>query len=797
MIKRLIFITFLLTASVLNASSLSNAQKLQKSFIWSEKNDSKGSFTVFRKSFEISDIKSVTLNIFADARYILWINGSEVLRGPCRFDPKGPQYDYKEISKHLKKGNNTIAILVMAYGTNGKMMDHSPGLTLLMEINTGSKPQTIQTDETWLWNNNTRYLPAKQSWGFICDRIDARLDDGDWTSPDYNDTRWKKANKIDGSQWGKLIPRQIPLLGEWNVSARMITRKEFPVEIYVEKPAIIELERMAQAYTSFDFEASVGDSILIEFGYTADSTNITGKNKATNIYIAKAGRQQYTRTESYGYRYIKIASKSNRLKLYSVKATDRRYPYKEAGRFECNDAFLNELWKRASLTILMNAEDGYMDCALREKAEWMGDAAVVEYPVSRVLFGYAADGKSVKSDAGLMKNMIRHIAQSQTDSGTFKAHHPSDRWDKHGYIEDYSCLWVQSLRQVYENTGDKQLVDEMWRPLKKQMQWFVNHQSSEGLLLAREFVIFDNPLAYIHCQGATLNAFYYKALVDAAYLANIVSDNEARKMFSARADELYKSFNKNLWLPEKGTYSSGIIDGKQMLPTAHAALLAYYMGIVPDERKKNVETFLLQNFSNSVETAKIKKGETILPEAAFNINTLAKGINMPYTSYWLLDVLYNTGNDSLALNFIRNKWSEMLKIPLPGTLSEGFNNGDLCHNFGAVPAYFLSTKVLGISTLLPLKNKQIQIKPQLSNLTHAEGSVVTELGLIDVSWEKLDGNLKFKLTIPKGITAKVQLPKLSDKSTLTINNKKVAAKSISNYWDFELNEGFNTGEVIK
>jgi hypothetical protein len=139
----------------------------------------------------------------------------------------------------------------------------------------------------------------------------------------------------------------------------------------------------------------------------------------------------------------------------------------------------------------------------------------------------------------------------------------------------------------------------------------------------------------------------------------------------------------------------------------------------------------------------------------------------------------------------------MLKIPLTGTLSEGFNNGDLCHNFGAVPAYFLSTKVLGVSTILPLKNKQIQIKPQLSDLTHAEGSVVTELGVVDVYWDKLGDNLTFKITIPKGITAKVLLPKLAAKSTLVINNKKRQVKSVSNNSVFELSDGFNTGEVIQ
>lgn len=792
--KKLIFIPFILSATYFSAFSQNIAQKLQHSFIWSGSIDTKGSYTVFRKSFNTTTVESATLNIFADVRYTLWINGNEVLRGPCRFDPKGPQYDFTDVTKHLKKGKNTIAALVMSHGSNGKMMDHAPGLTVLLAIKKGGKTQTITTDESWLWNNHTRYMPAKQSWGFICDNIDARLDDGDWTSTVYNDTKWPKAKKIEGSQWGKLIARQIPLPGEWNVPVSLYNGQKFPYEIATGKAVIIELERMIQGYASFYFEAASGDSIITEMGYTADSINLTGKNKATNIYIAKSGSQQYTTSESYGFRYIKITSKNNPVKLNNVKVTDRRYPYVEAGRFECNDAFLNELWTRASLTIRLNAEDGYMDCALREKAEWMGDAAVVEYPISRVMFGYANKGKDIRSDAGLMKNMIRHIAQSQTDSGTLKAHHPSDRWDIHGYIEDYACLWVQSLRQVYDNTGDRQLVQEVWETLKKQMTWFINHQTSSGLLLAREFVIFDNPLAYVHSEGATLNAFYYKALIDASYLAGIVSDKAAEIIYAAKASELYNNYNKNLWLEEKQTYSSGISAGKKLLPTAHAALLALYMGIVPEERRKQVEIFLLDNYNNSGTKTEIKKNRSSLLDPAFNINNKANGIHMPYTSFWLLDVMYNTGNDSLALNFIRTNWAEMMKNKQTGTLSEGPASGDLCHNFGAVPAYFLSTKVLGVSSLLPLKNKQIQIKPQLSGLSHAEGSVVTEHGIVDVYWNKSDGRFKFKITIPKGITANVLLPKLSKNSTLLINNKKVRYTAESNFLAFELSGGYYTGE---
>lgn len=793
--KKIIFIPFFIAVTYLSLSGQNIAQKLQDSFIWSEKNDTKGLYTVFRKSFNLTNIQSASVNIFADARYTLWINGQEVLRGPCRFDPKGPQYDIKDVTQYLKKGKNTLAALVMSHGSNGKMMDHAPGLTLLLTIKNGRKTETITTDESWLWNNHTRYLPAKQVWGYISDHIDARLDDGDWTSTAYHDATWPKAGKTDGAQWGRLTPRQIPLLGEWDFPVSINNGNTFPYAIPAGKSVIIKLERMIQGYASFNFDAASGDTIIAEMGYTADSSNLTGRNKATNLYIAKAGRQDYTTSESYGFRFIKITAKSNPVKLNSVKVTDRRYPYAEAGSFESNDPFLNELWTRASLTIRLNAEDGYMDCALREKAEWMGDAAVVEYPVSRVMFGYASDGKAIRSDAGLMKNMIRHIAQSQTDSGTLKAHHPSDRWDIHGYIEDYACLWVQSLRQVYDNTGDKQLVVEVWETLKKQMNWFSNHQTLSGMLHAREFVIFDNPLAYVYCEGATLNAFYYKALVDASYLAGIVSDEASEKLYASSAAELYKNYNKQLWLEDQQTFSAGISHGKQLLPTAHAALLALYMGIVPDERRPQVEKFLLDNYQNAGIKTEIKKSRSTLLEPAFNTNNKANGIHMPYTSFWLLDVLFNTGHDTLGLNFIRTNWAEMMKNDQTGTLAEGPANGDLCHNFGAVPAYFLSTNVLGVSTLLPLSNKEIQIKPQLGHLLYAQGSVVTEHGVVKVSWDKTGGNWNFKISIPRGIKANVLLPVLSENPTLLINNKKVKLETKSNMLAFELNDGSYTGQV--
>ena len=52
------------------------------------------SFTAFRKQFTLTkQPRTAALHLFADVRYLLWVNGQYVTRGPARFNPKGPEYD--------------------------------------------------------------------------------------------------------------------------------------------------------------------------------------------------------------------------------------------------------------------------------------------------------------------------------------------------------------------------------------------------------------------------------------------------------------------------------------------------------------------------------------------------------------------------------------------------------------------------------------------------------------------------------------------------------------------------------
>lgn len=53
--------------------------------------------------------------IVADSRYVLWVNGTEVRRGPTRGNPRRLQHDLVDLAPHLRVGGNCVAAVVRRY----------------------------------------------------------------------------------------------------------------------------------------------------------------------------------------------------------------------------------------------------------------------------------------------------------------------------------------------------------------------------------------------------------------------------------------------------------------------------------------------------------------------------------------------------------------------------------------------------------------------------------------------------------------------------------------------------------
>ncbi len=805
---------------------------LQKSFIWGSGSDSMLNSTHsvgFRKVIGVKgNGGDARMMIFADSRYVLWINGIYVGRGPCRFDPKGPQYDLLDIRKFIHKGKNTIAVLVIGNVRNDlgnlKIMRHSPGLTALLKIG----EQQFVTDSTWQCSNKVpeQVLSEVWTWSCVLDRVNANTPDFNWQQPSFDDGGWINAAKVAGEAWGPLEPRYIPLLRESDLGSGTILQvkgknatdtalkglpRHLPMKFSAGDEIIIDAGKLSLTYWILKMNAAAGTELI--FTPCQDFVNGEGiiNYNCITKYTAREGAQQYMSTDTYGFRYLKISVENGSFTMDSIRFVSRLYPNIPLARFECSDEFLNRTWQQDSYTSQVLCEDGYVDSA--ERAEWMGDVGMIQYPVSRMVIsgpGYGKD-KIIYSDPRLMHNMLLHTAQSQQPDGRLKAHHPSDRFDLHWYIEDYSCLWVEGLREYYENTADTLFVREMWPVLQKQMKWFLDRRNPSGLITAREFLIhLDNPMRYQVCQGATVNAFIFKALADASWLAGQLGMLADADIYSLEASRLKAAYNKCMWdengksffaavyFPESSeggnlpvlklvpiedpaskirNWSDGNVQwiqkGEKVPPTVQAALVALNRGIVSDEHLEDARMFLLKHC-----------GE----------------LKNPYTYRMLFDELYKYDQDSTdikVLDIIRDRWRSMVSRVSPGTAAEGFETqGYLCHPFGLIPAYVLPSWVLGVRKPEPVWKQTILIEPHPGDLLYAEGVGLTEFGPVPVEWQKEGaGSLIFRFEIPDNTEAVIRLPKQGDKNQLVINGKVTHFTEAGRFIEFRVKDGVYNGSL--
>lgn len=212
---------------------------------------------LFRRRFELpAPAQAAPLQIFADSRYLLYVNGRRVGRGPGRATPAFARVDRYEVAPLLNPGTNVLAVLVHVYGVDTAWYETSRdaaqsifgdgGLYLHASIDCGSTRIELCSDALWrvtecrAWRRDA----PRSGWGqgFIEDS-DARLFPAGWYSPEFDDSHWdparpllREADEADLAKgWGDvepfptLLPREIPPLAERPCgAARMVAMHAVP-----------------------------------------------------------------------------------------------------------------------------------------------------------------------------------------------------------------------------------------------------------------------------------------------------------------------------------------------------------------------------------------------------------------------------------------------------------------------------------------------------------------------------------------------------------------------------------------
>src|SRR5689334_14996124 len=84
--------------------------------------------SLYRRALTLAEVPhEASARLTADSRYVLWVNGREVGRGPARSQPLRLRYDVHDLTPYLVAGDNVIAVLVTYYGEATPFWMPAPG----------------------------------------------------------------------------------------------------------------------------------------------------------------------------------------------------------------------------------------------------------------------------------------------------------------------------------------------------------------------------------------------------------------------------------------------------------------------------------------------------------------------------------------------------------------------------------------------------------------------------------------------------------------------------------------------
>ena len=719
-------------------------------WIWQEEDGPANAWVAFRRTIQLEEIpEKVTVNISADSKYWLWINGEmlvfegSVARGPSphkpwkrvkeiwnrppEYKPSNTWYEEVDLSGHLKKGENTIAVLAWYWGREthkGTHIDSGKG-GFIFQADLGG--ELLVSDRHWKVKADPAYALDSGDVGknIVQENVkyDARKELGDWTAPGFEDSSWESATEKGvppTAPWYELEKNYVPALVNHGLQDYIShPAKTFPfVSDGEEIRCKLPFNKQITPYLEIECDAGK----TIEIG-TDDRHNVIQA-----YYTSKEGRQTF---ESFSWMNgHEVTYKIPK----GVKVLGLKYRWMSvgemAGSFECDDPFYERIWWMGRNTLFVCARDNFMDCPDRERACWIGDVA----DQASYLF-YCMD------DAGrqLLKKAIR-VTMAYSHEGVYAALGPLRLRELPSQSLQFvdQCIW-----QYYLNTGDEDTLRYAYPYVRKYLGLW--KMEKDGLPTYRRGASHDSWDWSDWGKKGTLDApviqpaLYFMALNSARKMAETLGKTQDIAWYDDRIESMRESFDKKFW---KGKFYSS---NPKKFQDDRANCLTILSGLASAEKHEAIaRNVLIPNYYCS-----------------------------PHFEWMVEEALCQAGMPEAALKRMKDRYKRQVSREGMSTLYEMFPNGGTYNHAWNAPNTILSKYIVGIA---PTKSgwSEYQILPNMAHFTTMKQVVPSVQGDITVEINRTDKSYRMHLISPQGTTAVVGIPKSSiTPKTIKVNGSLI------------------------
>lgn len=727
---------------------------------WQEKETP--SLAYFRKRFElIQQPKELKLQVSADSRYKLFVNGTLVGIGPSKGDGTVWFVDEVDVGPWLIEGENVLAVEVLRYPAIHKKGNHSifrtntPGL--YVKEPEGENTLGLSSDESWKCYHEAGFEIVPESPLFAPLQIfENRCGDSSvtgWRLPGYPDKDWPAVKpyniieQIDGAASPRnLLPRTIPymrlekhnfegLFGRFNstsgkdawegmlndsdhvtipanshevveISAGELTTGYLSLRMAGGKKSVVKI-MTSEAYIQsipegFNPTPIKGDRCDWEHGFL---------NGFTDVYeVCGSTGEAYEPFWFRTFRFVQldITTAKEPLEIIGFDYLETGYPLEAKTWVETSDKSLKPIWDISLRTLKRCMHETYEDCPYYEQLQYAMDSR------SQILYTYM-----VSADDRLARKCMDDFRRSQRYDGMINSSYPCYGPN---VIPGFSIYYIMMLYDHMMYFGDKKFLREHMGAVDGILEFFNRNLDERGLVskvgglnvFDRYWSFIDWTIQWNETTGMpragmagpiTMESLLYiMGLTHAAEILEYLGRKGVADEYRQRAEKVREAVNQYC-TDQDGMY----LDGPGF-----------------PEYSQHCQVFALLT-----DTVNLEKGRGFLEKTMDEPEKYAQcSVAMAYYLFRALEKagLYERTEKCWDL------WRDMVKKKLTTCVEDNVNERSDCHAWGALALYDLPAVTLGVQPAAPGYTK-MQIKPVPGYLSWAKGEVITPHGMVKVEWD--------------------------------------------------------------
>jgi len=724
-------------------------------------------FLKFRREFDVADGDgALVVDVSADERFVLFLDGRFVARGPNRGTVENWQYQTYEVSG-LKPGLHVFEAYVQHIGDAAPLAQISYRGGFVMKAD-GAYDAKLTT--------------GKAEWkvGLLSGIRDIGKGAGAWGTGSQFEIRgegpysgepseWKKAVVVRGPAGVKgptiyggrtvgwmLFPSQIPDQTEMRCvpgrvkavakdvdfrSEHVFTESEAKETFDISKPFTVpantrlqlawDMGRYCCAYPDVVLSGGKGARFAICFAeatHRGDTKLKTSEPDARNLIVGRylpAFGDTFVSDGRNGARFsapwfrcgkwcrIDIETGDDPLTVDSVAIIESRYPLEMESAFASpDDPSLGSIRDISARAMQMCCHEMLFDCPFYEQQMYPGDTRIQLNVLS-----------AMSQDDRIIKRAIEIYDLNTRDDGQCPFNFPT-RIMQEG--ASYTLCYLLMYGDYAMNHADREWLRARLPGFRKSMAGMEYYENEDGLLenlpgwnFMDWTVGWDRNGTAAGCRvgdgvNAELNLYWNLAMRSAALVERALGNELQAQYWEEKSAKLKEAIVKAFWSDERGILAD---TPKRADFSEHAQALALVGDVLPPDKAETA-------FRHLVEDKDLKRCTV-------------------YFSYYLFEAYFKHGRGDYFLRRL-DLWRGYVERGLTTTQEapDGGKNGQAesrsdCHAWGSHPIWFMQTGLAGIKSAAPFFGK-VLVAPCPGSLRSLKATHPHPMGWIEVDL-KFDG----------------------------------------------------------